>query len=121
LDSSDDSSDDSDSSCESDVTVDRKDDVKFIDIANLSSQVQFKVAPENILRARMNWPVEDELVSGTLLDKAVIDGDLEAFRHMADLYKVLDISPEEENSVLANIMQYDRPASGLSFRFFFIL
>jgi hypothetical protein len=122
LDSRDDPNDGSDSSCGSDITIDRKDDVKVIDIAKLSSQVKFKIPPQNILRAQTDWPAEDELVKGTLLEKAVFDDDLEAFCHLADLHKTLNISLEEgeENSVLAYILRYDRPASRLPFRLFFL-
>ncbi|KAL0948908.1 hypothetical protein HGRIS_009017 [Hohenbuehelia grisea] len=112
---SDDSDSDSDASDDSDMTVDQK-AFTFVDIATRPSSVECNVHPKKLLENLVNWVQKangdikyDTLRTGTMLQKAIEEGDAEAFVHIANLYKGLP-EPLELPNLLAEIIRVDQPA-----------
>ncbi|KAJ3512423.1 hypothetical protein NLJ89_g3531 [Agrocybe chaxingu] len=107
--------DDSDNPVGSDETVERQ-EVKFIDIASRPSVVQSDVHPKKLL-LQLRVPFckhptpEERRRAGhvTLIQKAVVENDLEAFVQIAKLYDSLPQPLTLGNAVLQTILEYDRP------------
>ena len=105
--------DDSDTeSCvseDSDVTVEKK-EAKFIDIATRSSAIQTNVHPKTMLQQSLvMWRKGERTGRSLLLSKAVIDHDLEAFVHIANLYQTLPEAIEVEQGIMDTILEEDQP------------
>jgi hypothetical protein len=81
-----------DASChseDSDITV-QKEGAKFIDIATRSSVIKTNVHPRTMLQSSLvMWRKGERKGEASILTKAVIDHDLEAFVHIANLYQAL--------------------------------
>ncbi|CAA7269211.1 unnamed protein product [Cyclocybe aegerita] len=116
VDMDDDSDNDSCNSDGSDETVERQ-EVKFVDIATRPSAVQSDVHPKKLLQ-QLRVPFckpprtsEDRKHAGhvTLIQKAVVDNDLEAFVQTAKLYDSLPQPLTLGTAVLQTILEYDRP------------
>lgn len=93
------------------MTIDHQERIDFTDIANRPSAVHCNAPPRKMLSdVRAQWSVETEteVKSGNLLVKSVIDGDLEAFVKIADLYKILPEPAQIDPSVLESILTLDR-------------
>lgn len=114
LEPSDDSDDsDDDESCHSedtDMTVEKK-EPKFIDIATRSSAIKTNVHPRTMLQSSsVKWRKGERTGENSILTKAVIDHDLEAFVHIANLYQTLPQVIEMEHwHVMTTILEEDQP------------
>lgn len=107
----DESDSDSDDSEASDDTIEPA--AHFVDVASRPSAIRCDVPPADILQLDIDWPSDSNnskrTTSGTLLTKAVVDGDIEAFKNIADLY---GLSPEPIDigtGILSTILQEDNP------------
>ena len=107
-----DDDDDDDESCQSDdtsMTVEKK-EAKFIDIATRSSAIKTNVHPKTMLQSSsVKWRQGERTGSNSILTKAVIDHDLEAFVHVANLYQTLPKVIEMEEDLMAAILDEDQP------------
>jgi hypothetical protein len=107
----DDDSDESSDSSTSDGTAEQQDAVNFIDIARRPSTVQCQIPPRKLLCETVSeWPgAEGKTTSrGNVLYKAIVDDDLEAFVHIADLYKTISEPLLKRDDVLSWILSNDR-------------
>lgn len=106
---SDDSDNESCNSEDSDVTVEKK-EAKFIDIATRSSAIQTDVHPKTMLQASLvKWRKGERTGQAHLLSKAIIDHDLEAFVHIANLYQTLPVVVELGHAIMDTILAEDQP------------
>lgn len=106
---SDDSDNESCHSEDSDITVEKE--AKFIDIATRSSAVKSDVHPRTMLQSSLvSWRKGERTGDhSNLLTKAVIDHDLEAFVHIANLYQTLPQAIDMEQSIMVTILEEDQP------------
>lgn len=88
-------------------------EMNFIDIANRPSVLHTQVPPHHMLENfRFSWPSKDgqTLEAGTLLQRAIVEDDFEAFVKISDLYKTLPEIPSiHQDNVLSWVLQNDRP------------
>ncbi|KAJ8508418.1 hypothetical protein ONZ45_g9303 [Pleurotus djamor] len=106
-------SDDEGSECsdDSDMTVDQK-EFEFVDIANRSSQVEAEVGPGNLLDTTFrhiltNKKGEKYVATVNFLQKAIYEGDLDTFKHVAALHAIAN-SKSMDSSMLNTIISCDR-------------
>jgi hypothetical protein len=103
---------DDDASChseDSDMTV-QKEDVKFIDIATRSSAIKTDIHPRAMLQSScVMWRKGVRTGQASILTKAVIDHDLEAFVHIANLYQTLPQAIGMEQDIMTTILEEDQP------------
>jgi hypothetical protein len=104
----DDSNDGSEGSCESDETIDQHNAVNFTDVAKQPSRARCKIRPQKML-CEMNseYIFGTEVHSTILLSKAIVDGELETFVHIADLYTTIS-EPLDHTGILEAIIAKDR-------------
>ena len=104
--------DDDNESCHSedtDMTVEKK-EAKFIDIATRSSAIKSNVHPRTMLQSSaVEWKKGERTGYASILTKAVIDHDLEAFVQIANLYQTLPQVIEMEKDLLTTILEEDQP------------
>ncbi|KAJ7583431.1 ankyrin repeat protein [Mycena floridula] len=106
--------DDSDyDSDESDDTIDGP-EINFIDVAKRPSSVQCDWSPKLLLDTVFSWSLEAKegqpsRATGSIIDKAICDNNLEAFIKVANLYKLIDEPIQLGTKVLDKILQWDRP------------
>ncbi|TFK24224.1 ankyrin repeat protein [Coprinopsis marcescibilis] len=110
----DDDSDEEYDSDDSDVTVHKKREEKFIDIAKASSNVRSDVHPRFLLsEARVDYrykaPGEEKTTSksSNLIEIAILEQDLEAFSTIVTLYQSLTNPVEIPESLLDSILAID--------------
>ncbi|KAF8959387.1 hypothetical protein BDZ97DRAFT_1705185 [Flammula alnicola] len=116
MDDDDGSDNDSCASDDSEITVERQ-QIKFVDIATRPSAVKSEVHPKKMLEGtNVRWckPFSSTLVGpqqgyANPLRKAVVDNDLEAFVHIANLYQSLPQPLELGSDLLPVIMEQDQP------------
>ena len=108
-DGTDDEDDESNYSEDTDMTVEKK-EAKFIDIATRSSAIKSNVHPKTMLQSSsVKWKKGDRSGYASILTRSVIDHDLEAFVHIANLYQTLPQVIEMEKDLLATILEEDQP------------
>lgn len=92
------------------MTVEKK-QAKFIDIATRSSAIKSNVHPKLMLQlSTIKWRKGERTGDASILMKAVIDHDLEAFVHIANLYQTLPQAIEmETHNVMTTILEEDQP------------
>ena len=91
------------------MTVEKK-EAKFIDIATRSSAIKTNVHPKVMLQSSLvNWRKGERTGEDSILKKAVIDHDLEAFVHIANLYQTLPQAIGMEQDVMTTILEEDQP------------
>ena len=106
----DDSDNESCNSGDSDITVEGEEkEPKFIDIATRSCAIQTDVHPKTMLQQIVMWRKGERTGQASLLSKTVIDHDLEAFVHVANLYQTLPEAFEMDQAVMDTILQEDQP------------
>jgi len=96
---------------DSNATVEQK-EIKFVDIATRSSAVQSQIHPKVMLQdVPVSWRATDSLTArqATLLSKAVMDHDLDAFKHIGDLYNALPQPLEIGKDIFNVILDHDQP------------
>ncbi|KAF4615928.1 hypothetical protein D9613_011323 [Agrocybe pediades] len=97
---------------ESDITVEQE-EIKFIDIATRSSAIQSEVHPRTMLKdVPVYWRSktgDSGQVQAHLLAMAVLEHDLDAFVHIADLYKTLPQPLDIGEDVFTTILNQDQP------------
>ena len=87
-----------------------KEEAKFIDIATRSSAIKTDVHPRTMLQSSLvMWRKGERTGQASILKKAVIDHDLEAFVHIANLYQTLPQAIEMEQDVMTTILEEDQP------------
>lgn len=87
-----------------------KEEAKFIDIATRSSAIKTDVHPRTMLESSLvMWRKGERTGHASILKKAVIDHDLEAFVHIANLYQTLPQVIEMEDDVVTTILEEDQP------------
>jgi hypothetical protein len=103
---------DDDVSChseDSDMTVQKK-DAKFINIATRSSAIKTNIHPRAMLQSSsVIWRKSYHKGQASILTKAVIDHDLEAFVHIANLYQTVPQAIGMEEDVMTTILEEDQP------------
>ena len=91
------------------MTVEKK-EAKFIDIATRSSAIKTNVHPKVMLQSStVKWRKGERTGDDSILKKAVIDHDLEAFVHIANLYQTLPEVIGLDQYVLTTILEEDQP------------
>ena len=91
------------------MTVGKK-EAKFIDIATRSSAIKTDVHPRTMLQSSsVKWRKGERKGDASILTKAVIDHDLEAFVHIANLYQTLPQVIGMEQDVMTTILEEDQP------------
>ena len=91
------------------MTVEKK-EAKFIDIATRSSAVKTDIHPRTMLQSSsVKWRKGERTGDASILTKAVIDHDLEAFVHIANLYQTLPQVIGMEQNVMTTILEEDQP------------
>ncbi|KAH9483204.1 hypothetical protein JR316_0005308 [Psilocybe cubensis] len=114
VDLDDDSDNESCASDDSDMTVDQQ-EIKFIDIATRPSAVQSVIHPKTMLtEAHVRWlrlsadSTEPSRAQAAPLAKAVADHDLDAFKHIADLYQSLAEPLQIGEDIMDRILDEDQ-------------
>ena len=91
------------------MTVEKK-EAKFIDIATRSSAIKTNIHPRTMLQScSVKWRKGERKVDASILKKAVLDHDLEAFVHIANLYQTLPQVIEMEKDIVTTILKEDQP------------
>ena len=91
------------------MTVGKK-EAKFIDIATRSSAITTDVHPRTMLQScSVKWRKGERTGDATILTKAIIDHDLEAFIYIANLYQTLPQIIGMEQDVMTTILEEDQP------------
>ncbi|KAF5369314.1 hypothetical protein D9758_002726 [Tetrapyrgos nigripes] len=91
---------------DSDDTVEGRQQISFVDVANRRSAVQCNVAPELLLKSSIAWIDKKGFkCQDNFLPKAVKSGDFEAFVNIANIYKLADPPLKiDENNLLDAIL-----------------
>jgi len=95
----------------SDMTVEGA-EVNFIDIAARDSSVKSSIKPTELLELQFTYgKTEERRRNHNLLTKAIVDGDMNAFSRIANLYQTLShpMEKSDQDSVLHTLLEEDRP------------
>lgn len=80
-----------------------------MDIAILPSEVQCQVAPSQLLSANSKWITPDGVVTTTtLLWKAIIEGDFDAFTNVLGLYEIANEALPSDQAIIDKMISCDR-------------